>query len=165
MTQHCLITKELGRVVTGKIVMDLAFRRWLALLAKCFDCYLAFRMQLILVYFACFFFSICIFLLCFYFCLVTLFSLFLSVAHSLGTNSFSPQPTAGVKIKDGSYDLCRENSEHLVAKITPFMPCRLWSLSRSPPHSWLFGSVVSVQVLLVERLLYFQVMWKQGFSV
>ena len=83
-------------------------------------------MQLILVHFVCFVF------LFVFFCSAsifvwshTLFSLFLSVAHYLGTNSFSPQPTAGVKIKDGSYDLCRENSEHLVAKITPFMPCRL----------------------------------------
>ena len=79
-------------------------------------------MQLILVYFVCF-----VFLFVFFYSASifvwshTLFSLFLSVAHYLGTNSFSHQPTAGVKIKDGSYDLCRENSAQIVIslEITP----------------------------------------------
>ena len=33
-------------------------------------------------------------------------------------NLFSPQPSAAMKIKDGSYDFYRENTEYLRAKIT-----------------------------------------------
>ena len=44
-------------------------------------------------------------------------SFYLSLTH-LEKNLFSPQPSAAMKIKDGSYDFYRENTEYLRAKIT-----------------------------------------------
>ena len=44
-------------------------------------------------------------------------SFYLSLTH-LEKNLFSPQSSAAMKIKDGSYDFYRENTEYLRAKIT-----------------------------------------------
>ena len=43
--------------------------------------------------------------------------------------SFSPQPSAAIKIKDGGHNFCQQNTEHSLAKIT--LLCRLEALQKA----------------------------------
>ena len=46
-------------------------------------------------------------------------SLFLTVDRPLGINFYSPQPSAAIKIKDGSHNIRYQITWHSLAKITP----------------------------------------------
>lgn len=46
-------------------------------------------------------------------------SLFLTVYRPIGTNFFSPQPSAAIKTKDGGNNFRQENTDQSLTKITP----------------------------------------------
>ena len=49
----------------------------------------------------------------------------LTIAHPTGTLSFSPQPSAAVKIEDRSYNFQQQNTEESLVKTTPALQARL----------------------------------------
>ena len=59
-----------------------------------------------------------------------------TVAHLLGTNYFSPQPSAAIKFKDGGHNFRKEITEHPFAKITP----ALWANNKKEPDKLQDGS-------------------------